>query len=409
MMREEAPMETPLTIVGGGIGGLSSAIALARSGTPVQVIEQANEFRAIGYGIQLAPNVFRAFERLGIEREVLGKCSLPEEGVLRDARTAEVLLRLPMGSRMQEHYGKPYAVIHRADLHQILVEGCSRLGVSLATNCELLDFRDNGTTIELETTRGRRTASALIAADGVASKVRAKLFATPQPQKLGYAAFRAVHAMEDMPAKFGKNAVVLWCGGGYHMIHYPLRGGRLFNLVAVFDYRLDQPENHQGLLADRLIERFAGACDEVRELLGYVDLSRHWEITTIEPISEWSKGRVALLGDAAHPMVQAIAQGACQAVEDGVALAECLRAAADDIENGFRAYHGKRILRTTRAQYVSRYLWELIHVRNGFSLLRRDLLAKFRESDVLEELSWLYGAIGEPSREAAKSRYEPAL
>ncbi len=402
-------MKTPLTIVGGGIGGLSSAIALARTGKPVQVFEQAHEFRAIGYGIQLAPNVFHAFDQLGLEKEVLAKCSLPDEGVFRDAHTAEILMRVPMGSRMKERFGKPYAVIHRADLHQVLLEGCSSLGVSLTTNCELLDFSDNGNAVELETSQGRQSAGALIAADGVASKVRAKLFGTPQPHKLGYAAFRAVHPMEKMPAKFARNAVVLWCGGGYHMIHYPLRGGSLFNLVAVFDYRLDEPQDHQSPLAERLIARFADACGEVRELLDYVDFSRHWEITTIEPISEWSKGRVALLGDAAHPMVQAIAQGACQAVEDGVVLAECLGPTADDIERRFRAYHAKRILRATRAQYVSRYLWELIHVRNGFSLLRRDLLAKFRESDVLEELSWLYGANKGTSHEAARSRYEPAL
>jgi 2-polyprenyl-6-methoxyphenol hydroxylase-like FAD-dependent oxidoreductase len=406
-------MTTPLTIVGGGIGGLSSAIALARKGKLVQVMERAGEFRAIGYGIQLGPNAFQAFQHLGIEQEVLGKCSLPHEGLLRDAHTAEVLLRVPMGSRMKECYGKPYAVIHRADLHQVLLDGCSRLGVGLTTNCELLNFSDDGGSVELETTRGRRVASALIAADGVASKVRSKLFNTLEPQKLGYAAFRAVHPMEKMPAKFGNNAVVLWCGAGYHMIHYPLRGGRLFNLVAVFDYWLDQARSSQTSLADRLIERFSSACEEVRELLGYVDLSQHWEIATIEPIGEWSKGRVALLGDAAHAMVQAMAQGACQAIEDSVVLAECLADAAGDetshIEKSFRAYQGKRILRATRVQYMSRYMWELIHVRDAFSLLRRDLLAKFRESDVLEELSWLYGANGGKPRDIARLRYEPAL
>jgi 2-polyprenyl-6-methoxyphenol hydroxylase-like FAD-dependent oxidoreductase len=402
-------MQMPLAIVGGGIGGLSSAIALARRGRPVRVIEQAPAFRAIGYGIQLGPNAFQALEHLGIENEALGKCSLPDEGALRDARTAEVLLRLPMGKLMKERYGKPYAVIHRADLHQVLVDCCRNLGVGLTTDCELLNFVDNGKFVELETTRGPQTVSALVAADGVASKVRSKLFGTPKPQKLGYAAFRAVHAMENMPAKFANNEVVLWCGGGYHMIHYPLRGGSLFNLVAVFDYRLEQSQNPHASLADRIMGRFAGACADVRELLGYVDLSRHWEIATIEPISEWSRGRVALLGDAAHAMVQAMAQGACQAVEDSVVLAECLEQGANDIEKGFRAYQARRILRATRVQYMSRYMWELIHARNGLSLLRRDLLAKFHESDALEELSWLYDSTEAMSRDNVRSRYEPAL
>jgi 3-hydroxybenzoate 6-monooxygenase len=402
-------METQLAIVGGGIGGLTSAIALAQTGRVAQVLEQAPEFRAIGYGIQLGPNAFHAFEQLGIEAQVLGKCSLPDEGLFCDAATGEILLRLPMGQKIKQRFGKPYAVIHRADLHQVLVEACSTAGVDLVTNCELLNFVDCGESVGLETTRGPRVASALIAADGVASKVRSKLFGTQAPRRLGYAAFRAVHPMEKMPAKSAKNAVVLWCGGGYHMIHYPLQGGSLFNLVAVFDYQLDQPHDSERPIADRLVERFAGACSEVRELVGYLDLSRHWEIAAIEPISEWSKGRVALLGDAAHAMVQAMAQGACQAVEDAVALAKCLKEPAIDIKRGFEAYQAARLLRATRVQYMSRYLWELIHVRNGFSLLRRDLLARLSESDVLEELSWLYGADERVAPPTAELRYEPAL
>jgi 3-hydroxybenzoate 6-monooxygenase len=402
-------MKALLTIVGGGIGGLSSAITLAQSGRPVRLLEQAKELRAIGYGIQLGPNAFHTLERLGIEEEVLQRCSLPDEGVLRDARTAEVLLRLPMGTRMQARYGKPYAVIHRTDLHQILTDRCDNLGVSLTADCKLLSFKDNGSIVELETTKGRQTASALIAADGVFSKVRSTLIGTAEPKKLGYAAFRAVRPMKDMPAKFADNAVVLWCGGGYHMIHYPLRNGSLFNLVAVFDYSIDDGPQHAGWsLADRLIKRFAGACGEVRELLDYVDLSQHWEIATIEPLAEWSKGRIALLGDAAHAMVQAMAQGACQAIEDSRVLAESLDQAANDVEKAFKIYQARRILRATRVQYMSRYIWELIHVRDGFSLLRRDLLGKMRDSDVLERLSWLYDASG-VLHEPSEARYEPAL
>ncbi len=402
-------MTTPLAIVGGGIGGLSAALALARGGRAVEVIEQADEFRAIGYGIQLGPNAFRAFAQLGIEDEVRAACSLPEEGVLRDAHTAEVLLRLPMGQRMTARYGKPYAVIHRADLHRVLLDACRAAGVVLTTDCRLVDFHDDGAAVALATTRGDRTAPALIAADGVASTVRAKLFGTPVPQKLGYAAFRAVHPMAAMPPACAANAVVLWCGAGYHLIHYPLRGGRLFNLVAVFDYRLGEAEAPQTPLAERLVARFADACDEVRALVRHVDLSRHWEIATIEPIAAWTKGRVALLGDAAHAMLQAMAQGACQAIEDGVALAQCLDQAAGEVEGAFRAYQARRLLRATRVQYMSRYVWELIHVRQAFSLLRRDLLAKFRESDVLEELNWLYGAVAGSQPETVEPRYEPVL
>ncbi len=402
-------MDAPLTIVGGGIGGLSSAIALARTGRSVRVIEQARQFQAIGYGIQLAPNAFQTFEQLGVEDKVLQRCSLPDEGTFRDARTGDVLLRLPMGVQMKSRYGKPYAVIYRADLHEVLTDRCRDLGVSLTTDCKLLSFNDNGRIVELETTKGPQTASALVAADGILSRVRSTLVGAPEPKKLGYAAFRAVLPMKDIPARFAKNTVVLWCGGGYHMVHYPLRNGSLFNLVAVFDYLIDDgPQDGQRPLADRLIERFAGACGEVRELLDYVDLSQHWEIATIEPLAKWSKGRVALLGDAAHAMVQAMAQGACQAIEDSRVLAESFEQAEDDVERAFGIYEARRILRATRVQYMSRYVWEMIHVRDGFSLLRRDLLTKLRETDVLEQVSWLYDGNG-ASREGSNTRYEPAL
>jgi 2-polyprenyl-6-methoxyphenol hydroxylase-like FAD-dependent oxidoreductase len=399
----------PLTIVGGGIGGLSSAIALAQSGRSIHLLEQAKEIRAIGYGIQLGPNAFHALEQLGIEDAVLRKCSLPDEGLLRDARTSEVLLRLPMGAKIQALYGKPYAVIHRADLHQILTDRCDHLGVDVTTDCKLLSFHDDGSAVRLETTKGGMTAPALIAADGVFSKVRSTLIGTCEPKKLGYAAFRAVRPMQDLPSKFAGNAVMLWCGEGYHMIHYPLRNGTLFNVVAAFDYSLDEGPEHAGRsLADRLINRFSGACGEVRELLNYVDLSQHWEIATIEPLGEWSKGRVALLGDSAHAMVQAMAQGACQAIEDGLVLVDSLEKTDDQYEDAFKIYQAKRILRATRVQYMSRFVWELIHVRGGLSLLRRDLLAQFRDSDVLEKLSWLYDA-GHMPAQRGDARYEPAL
>ena len=397
-------MKPSLTVVGGGIGGLTCAIALRKKDVPVRVLERAHEIKAIGYGIQLGPNAFHAFEKLGIEKQVLEKCSLLDEGLLRDAESGEILLRLPMGQRLKDRFGKPYAVIHRADLHQILLDECVRQDVELITDCELVDFDDKEGRVDIQTTSGPLAADALIAADGILSRIRSNLLSPPEPRKLGYAAFRAVHPMEAMPKRCEARSVTLWCGGGYHMIHYPLRGGQLFNLVAAFDYTLEDSSNPSGPLPERLLERFSGACDEVRELLGFIDLSRHWEISAFEPLATWSRGRVALLGDAAHAMLQAMAQGACQAIEDGVVLADCVAEARGDVSVAFKDYQSKRLLRATRVQYMSRFLWELIHVRKGFSFLRRDLLAKYSESDVIEQLSWLYD-----SDAPQRGRYEPAL
>lgn len=384
-------VDVPVTVAGGGIGGLSAAIALAKTGLPVRVIERADAFQAIGYGIQLAPNAFHAFQKLGIDNSILKKCSLPEEGLLRDAETGQILLRLPMGSEMRDRFGQPYAVIHRADLHEILVAACAAAGAELLTGCELQSFSDTGQQVALETTRGKLDAQALIAADGIWSNTRSTLFGTDLPEKLGYVAFRRVCPMSEVPAHLGKNAVILWAGPGYHMIHYPLRAGSLFNLVAVFDYRIQEEAEADMPFADRLVKRFSGACDEVRALLSYIDLTRHWEIASINPIRTWAKGRVTLVGDSAHAMVQAMAQGACQAIEDSIVLARCVSDSRRNFVAAFNEFNSQRLLRATRVQYMSRYVWELIHARDAYADLRLDMLRQFRDRDVLETLGWLYG------------------
>lgn len=383
-------MPHSVIVVGGGVGGLTAAIALAQRDISVQVIERAAEFKAIGYGIQLGPNAFHAMQHLGIDQAVLNKCSLPDAGYIKDAATGEILLSLPMGGEIVGVYEKPYAVIHRSDLHQALIDTCIARGVKLTTDCELLDFHDHGHAVDIETTKGRMTADAVIAADGNASIMRSKLFDSRGPELMGYAAFRAVHSMSSMPDRYKKNEVTLWAGDGHHMIHYPLRGGTLFNLVAAFDYRRDAGDT-DAPMGERLIARFGNACAETRELLSYLDFSRHWEITSIDPLSTWTRGRIALVGDAAHAMVQAMAQGACQAIEDSVALGECFGNPTYSVEQAFREYEKRRLLRATRVQYMSRFMWETIHVGGGYALLRRDMFKDLNGNDVLARLSWLYG------------------
>jgi salicylate hydroxylase len=382
--------QNPLMVAGGGIGGLSAALALARAGQSVRIIEQASEFRAIGYGIQLGPNAHHAFRHLGIEREVLERSSLPEAGVLANAVTGETLMRLPMGEEMRKRYGQPYAVIHRPDLHEVLIEACRREGVELVTDCELHSFHDAESAVRIETSKGPMEAAALIAADGIWSKSRTTLVGAETPERLGYVAFRAVRPMSEIPAHLARNEVKLWCGPACHMIHYPLHGGTIFNLVIGFDYRYNAEAEAGMSYKERILKRFEGACEDVRGLLPYLDFSRFWEISTISPISTWSSGRVTLLGDSAHAMVQAMAQGACQAVEDALVIAECVASADGDYAAAFREFNARRLVRATRVQYMSRFMWELIHVRGAYVDLRQDLLSRYRDQDTLEMLSWLY-------------------
>lgn len=381
-------MDQSVIVAGCGIGGLSTSIALARKGYSVRTIERAKEIKAIGYGIQLGPNAFHAFSRLGIEDAVLAKCSLPEEGRLLDAVTGETLLNLPMGSAMTDRYGKPYAVIHRRDLHEILTNASIENGVELIPGCPLNGFDDTGSGVRVQTGQSEMVAAALVAADGIWSETRTTLTGAEPPEKLGYVAFRAVVPMSEVDPKLTPNAVMLWCGPGYHMIHYPLRSGELFNVVAAFDYRFAGDE--QLPLEERLFKRFEGACGPVRSLLSLIELHRHWEIYSLAPISTWSKGRITLSGDSAHAMMQAMAQGACQSIEDALVLADRMSSSGGDVEAAFKAFNTSRLMRVARVQYMSRFMWELIHARGAYADLRRQRLAEYRGKDTLEALNWLY-------------------
>jgi 2-polyprenyl-6-methoxyphenol hydroxylase-like FAD-dependent oxidoreductase len=383
--------ELPILVVGGGIGGLTAAIALGRSGRSVKLIERAERFEPIGYGIQLGPNAFHVFDQLGIAKEVLSQSTLPEEGQLRDAVSGEVIAQLPMGTEIKRRYGNPYAVIHRGDLHEVLLEACDRLKiVDLENSCELKSFDDKENKVTATTVTGREIdGSALIAADGVWSRIRAQMFQDEPPQQFGYVAMRCLRPIVDFPRELAPNAVVLWTGTRYHMIHYRLQGGKLFNVVVGFRLQAlgsDTPAD----AAQQMSSLFANACPQVRELLKFIDTSKYWDIVAFNPISEWTKGRVALIGDAAHAMLQAMAQGACQAIEDSLTIANCISENGEDYEAAFRNYQSRRLLRATRVQYMSRYMWEAIHVYGAMRNLRNDMFARMNSVDVLESLEWLY-------------------
>lgn len=386
-----ADAKKPIVVAGGGIGGLSAAIAVGRD-REVTLLEQADRFEPIGYGIQLGPNAFHMFDEIGISDAVLSRSSLPENGQLRDALSGEVFAELPMGAAIQERYGQPYAVIHRGDLHEALLEACAKLDtVTLVNSAQVTGYEEEGETVTVSTSNGETyTAAALLGADGLRSQIRARLVPECKAEKVGYVALRGLLSKADVPQDLAPNSVVLWCGPGFHMIHYPLRGDDLFNVVAVFRVPDgDLPDTSEEIAA-RLLCAFEQSCPEVHALLQYVDLTQHWEIASIYPIRDWTLGRVALLGDAAHAMVQAMAQGACQAIEDAVAVAGCMRRHGDDMTEAFREYHALRLLRATRVQYMSRYMWELIHVHGAYRELRRDMLRNVSPTDALERLNWLY-------------------
>jgi salicylate hydroxylase len=390
----------PFLIAGGGIGGLAAAHALARKGFPVHVLEQAGEFREVGAGIQLGPNVFRVLERLGLKQAVLADAWQPPAQEMRCALSGDLVTRIPLGSAFLEKFHDPYGVTHRHDLHGALLNACHSSNlIYLDTHKRLVDAAEDSELIEValeEVDTGRRTSvkgRALIGCDGMWSKVREEIVGDGAPRVSGHIAYRAVLKREDVPEGLWRPDVVLWAGPRTHFVHYPLRRGELYNLVAVF--HSDRYEEGWNAEADagELWAHFKGQRPEVLRMLERIETWRMWVLCDREPIKEWSKGRMTLLGDAAHPMLQYLAQGANLAIEDAYWLAEKAAETPDDLPAAFRAYQEQRYLRTGRAQIMARVYGEFYHARGVTAELRNQMLGSRTPEDAYEGIAWLYGGM----------------
>ncbi len=396
----------PILVAGGGIGGLAAALALARKGRMVRVFEQGAEFREIGAGIQLGPNVYRMFEALGLTDAIERYSVHPDNLVMKDALTGEEVIRVPVGGdAFRERFGGYlYGVIHRGDLYQALLEACRAhdlIELNALTRC--LSYEDRGDRVMLQLEGGERVGGcALIGADGLWSKVRAQLLADGKPRVSGHIAYRAVLPRDEVPGDLWQNNVVLWAGPKTHLVHYPLRRGELYNLVAVFhSERYEEGWDVYGDPAE-LQAKFANERPEVRRLLEKINVWKMWVLCDREPVREWSRGRVTLLGDAAHPMLQYLAQGANMALEDAVVLAAYAELAGWDCAQAFRWYQDARYLRTARVQVTARYYGDIYHAAGVVREVRNWFLAPKPGADPnagpsFEGVAWLYDGIRVPT------------
>jgi 2-polyprenyl-6-methoxyphenol hydroxylase-like FAD-dependent oxidoreductase len=401
-----------ILIVGGGLGGLACALGLGRKGHRVRVLEEAPQFGAIGYGIQLGPNIFPMFDRLGIGEAVLRQADLPPAVVMLDALDGTEVARIPTGGSFRRRFTHPYIVIHRVDLHHVLLDACKTLpNIALEASTCAVGVEDDGAQVRLLTRDGRRLeGAAVIGADGLGSCIRSILLHEGAPRLIGYVAHRTIVPMERVPAGLLRQEVVLWGGPGYHIVHYPLRHGTVFNIVAVFrTATYAEKDDPHGYRAE--VERtYADAQAPMKALLALMDLDRRWAISDRDPIRHWHKGRVALLGDAAHPALQSLAQGACMAVEDGVCLAEAIDATPGDFDTAFARYQAARLVRTARVQLESRTLWEFYHAAGIARDVRRLTVADWSEDHMFKCLAWLYDGFplsGEAERSQPDARRKP--
>ncbi|MEA2904844.1 MAG: 3-hydroxybenzoate 6-monooxygenase [Alphaproteobacteria bacterium] len=386
--------DLPILIAGGGIGGLAAAYALARKGVAVRVLEQAPEFKEIGAGIQLGPNIFRALDRIGLKDAVLADAHVPPAMEMRCALSGERVTRIPLDDpRFLAKFQYPYAVTHRADIHGAILNAC--LGnnlVTLETQQTVEGYEDDADGVTVLLSSGERIRGrALIACDGMWSKIRDRLVGDGKPRVSGHIAFRAVLKRADVPADLWRPDVILWAGPRTHFVHYPLRRGDLYNLVAVFHSdRYEEGWNAEADAAD-LWAHFKDQRPEVLRMLERIETWRMWVLCDREPIKDWSKGRVALLGDAAHPMLQYLAQGAAMATEDAVCLAEQVVERPDDLPAAFQAYVQQRYLRTARVQIMARVYGDFYHARGPAAELRNQMLGPRTPEDSYDGIAWLYG------------------
>ena len=390
-------MTAPLhfLVAGGGIGGLAAAYVLGREGHRVTVLEQQSQFGEIGAGIQLGPNIFRMFEHLGLTQAIDEVAFFPPGMGMNDVRTGEIVVRVPLGDAVKAVYGYPYGLIYRADLHNVFLAACRKFDtITLRTSSKVESFTQDGFGVTAKLASGESIrGDALIGADGLWSRVREAIVGDGKPRVSGHIAYRAVLKREDVPQHLWNDEVLLWGGEKTHLVHYPLRRGELFNLVAVFhSNKYDEGWNTFGDTAE-LNERFAHAVPQVKELLGKIETWKMWVLCDREPVKDWSQGRATLLGDAAHPMLQYLAQGAGQAIEDAVVLGAALAAARGDVAQAFAKYQQARYLRTGRVQLTARFYGDIYHASGVTRELRNTMFRSGKESAGFAGLKWMYEGI----------------
>jgi 3-hydroxybenzoate 6-monooxygenase len=382
----------PILVAGGGIGGLAAALALTRQGYSVKVLEQAAELGEIGAGIQLGPNAFAAFDALGVGPEARGRAVYTDEMVMHDALDETLVGRIPTGEAFRARFGNPYAVIHRADVHKSLLEGAQRsdrIQVCTATTVQRLEQDEQGVTVH--DSRGRtHRGLALVGADGVKSAVRRQLVGD-EARVSGHVVYRAVVDRRDFPEDLRWNAASIWVGPNCHLVHYPLRGGEQYNVVVTFHSREREEWSVREGSRDEVQSYFEGICPRARQLIDLPKDWKRWATADREPIAQWTHGRVTLLGDAAHPTLQYLAQGACMALEDAVTLGEALRFHDGHVERALALYQRARIARTARVVLSAREMGRIFHAKGVERLVRNSLWKDRTPERFYNAMEWLYG------------------
>ena len=384
----------PVVIAGGGIGGLAAAMACARQRVPVQLLERATQLSEVGAGIQIGPNVTRILQAWGLGAALAQVAAFPKQLQARDAQTGQVLGTLRLGERAQALYGAPYATIHRADLQSLLHRAAQSAGVDMRLGQTVQGWQGSEAALQVNTVQGLSLqASALIGADGVWSAVRQQLLGDAPARFTGHLAYRALVPQADLPTHLRSDQVTVWMGPRLHVVHYPVRSGQWLNLVAiVHGAKPDQAQDwDQAGHTQALMQAMGAVGRDLHERLASVPAWRQWALHDRSPVSaasQMAQGRVALLGDAAHPMRPYLAQGAGMAIEDAQALAQCLRVGNATVAEQLQAYAEQRWARNARVQARAIRNGRIFHAQ-GAVALGRNLSMRLMGERVMD-VPWLY-------------------
>ena len=398
--------EPSLLVSGAGIAGLAAALACGRAGRAVRVIERAGAFGEVGAGIQIGPNVTRILHGWGLEQPLARLAAFPDRLQVRSAVSGRELAAMPLGALMRQRYGAPYATVHRADLHRLLLDAVRTHGdAQLDLDSGLLEFAQSpGAGVTASIAGGRQLqADVLLGADGLWSQVRRQLLDDGDPQPTGHLAYRALLRQSDLPAGLRSGQVTAWLGPQLHVVQYPVRGGDWLNLVVVVHGASDglrASNATPGQLANwnqhadraQLLAALGTVAPSLRSLVEAVPAWRLWILCDRAPMAgpgEHARGRVALLGDAAHPMRPYLAQGAGMAIEDAQAVATALADRTRPVDAALAEFARLRWPRNRRVQQRSRRNGQVFHARRLVRWGRDAALALLGAR--LLELPWLYG------------------
>ncbi len=383
----------PILIAGGGIGGLAAALGLAQKGFRSILLEKASALGEIGAGIQLGPNAFHAFDYLGVGEAARNMAVYIDQLRFMDALTAQEVCHVDLDEGFRARFKNPYAVVHRGDLHGVLLKACRDSDlIELRVSSEVTGYDQDGASVTVRLASGERvTGSLLIGADGLWSNVRKQVTADGPPRVSGHTTYRSVIPTEQMPEDLRWNAATLWAGPKCHIVHYPLSGWKVFNLVVTYHNDAPEPVAGKPVSNEEVLQGFGHIHERARSIIRHGTNWRLWVLCDRDPAVRWVDGRVALLGDAAHPMLQYFAQGACQAMEDAVCFSHMI-AQHEDHAVALENYRAQRFPHTARVQLLSRAIGEHIyHPAGEHARLRNAIMSAKSQEEWWRDLAWIYG------------------